>query len=63
MVIKILNAEVGNCKTHENCGLMSALWIHNVNVNAIGTYTCYATNCNGSDMSAAQLTTPGKLLI
>ena len=60
MMLKILNTELGDCKP--NCGLMSVLWIRNVNVNAIGTYTCNATNTIGYDMSAAQLTTLGKLL-
>ena len=42
MALRILNTEVGDCKP--DCGLMSVLWIRNVNVKAIGTYTCNATN-------------------
>ena len=61
MALRILNTEVGDCKP--NCGLMSVLWIRNVNVNAIGTYTCNATNCIGNDRSAAQLTALGKILV
>ena len=61
MALRILNTEVGDCKP--DCGLMSVLWIRNVNVKAIGTYTCNATNHLGNDMSAAQLTAVGKLCI
>ena len=54
-MLRILNTELGDCKP--NYGLMSVLWIRNVNVNAIGTYTCNATNTIGYDISAVQLTT------